>query len=167
MKDLRKYMSPDRMKKIVVIAVIFATLIFIFARSAKSPEQSTAESDKVADIVATIIPPTTETGLFINENIRKIAHFLEYGLLGMECAFYVLFFEKDKRRGAALMGAFGFASAFLDETIQIFSNRGPAISDVWLDLSGFATLSLLTFVGPAIYSLVKRTEKTNATKTES
>ena len=34
--------------------------------------------------------------------------------------------------------------AFLDETVQIFSGRGPEISDVWIDIFGFLTLFAIT-----------------------
>lgn len=40
---------------------------------------------------------------------------------------------------------FAFYIAFIDETIQIFSGRGPQIADVWLDVFG-------AFCGAAIAS---------------
>ena len=40
-----------------------------------------------------------------------------------------------------------FAVAFLDETIQIFTGRGPMIQDVWIDLSGAALGSLAGLIG--------------------
>lgn len=42
---------------------------------------------------------------------------------------------------------FAFYIAFIDETIQIFSGRGPQIADVWLDVLG-------AFCGAAIASLL-------------
>ena len=33
--------------------------------------------------------------------------------------------------------------AFLDETIQIFSGRGPMVSDIWIDLAGGVFGSLI------------------------
>ena len=36
--------------------------------------------------------------------------------------------------------------AFLDETIQIFSGRGPDIKDVWLDTFGSAAGILITLL---------------------
>ena len=47
------------------------------------------------------------------------------------------------RRGTAGKDAaraveYGFFAAFLDESIQILSARGPQIADVWLDTAGTA-----------------------------
>ena len=43
--------------------------------------------------------------------------------------------------------------AFVDETIQIFSGRNPDIKDMWSDILGFLTLSIITYVA---FFLVKR-----------
>jgi len=75
--------------KIALIILIFATVAFIFARSLKTPEKSSAESDKVGDIVEEVIPPETKPGEFVQVNLRKIAHFVEFAALGIEVAIYV------------------------------------------------------------------------------
>ena len=40
----------------------------------------------------------------------------------------------------------GFAAAFLDESIQLFSDRGAEIRDVWIDLIGVASGVLIGFL---------------------
>lgn len=49
---------------------------------------------------------------------------------------------------------YAFYIAFIDETIQIFSGRGPQIADVWLDVSG-------AFCGTVIISLLSVCKSVN------
>ncbi len=123
-----------------------ATILFIFVNSALSKEQSGAQSDAVGDFIAGIIPPETALGAAIQENLRKIAHFTEYGLLGIEVAFYIFIFESKRVKKALLTPIIPFFVGFFDETIQIFSERGPSVSDVWIDIGGFAFFSALSYI---------------------
>lgn len=74
--------------------------------------------------------------------VRKLAHFTEFSVLGVEAGFLFGIF----RRNEAVNIWTGFVPAILccsfaaviDETIQIFSLRGPAIADVWIDTFGSA-----------------------------
>ena len=54
-----------------------------------------------------------------------------------------------------------FAVGFLDESIQVLSERGPSITDVWIDIGGYATFASLAYlIGGAalliIYFIRKR-----------
>ncbi len=132
--------------EIALIAVIVLTVVFIFSRSAKSKEQSSAESDAVGEIVEEIIPDDVPQKDFIVFNIRKIAHFVEFSILGAELAAYVLIF---RRKSLFVVSSYvlGLILAFLDETVQVFSKRGPSIIDVWIDFAGlFITASLVYLV---------------------
>ncbi|HSK68330.1 MAG TPA: VanZ family protein [Candidatus Limnocylindria bacterium] len=78
------------------------------------------------------------TGLRLDETVvRKVGHFAEYAALG---AFAGLALAQLKRTrwAAAKVVLAGFVAAFLDETLQIFTGRGPAIVDVWIDTLGVA-----------------------------
>ena len=103
---------------------------------------------KVGEIVGEIVPPETKPGAFIQLNLRKLAHFTEFFVLGAEISLYALFFIK-KLSISVLCYPIGIILAFFDETIQIFSKRGPQISDVWLDFLGYSismTLVYLTYL---------------------
>ena len=130
-----------------------------------SPEKSLEESNTSAEILENIIPADTAVGNFVFENIRKIAHFTEYGLLGIELALYVAVFTRNKKKSVLATLLFAFITAFLDETIQIFSGRTSSIADVWLDLSGFAVFSaltyLMTFLAVKIFAYIKHRENRN------
>ena len=99
--------------------------------------------------------------------LRKAAHFIEHGILGIEMFFLVMIIEKN--RGSSGKAAlrpisllltlyFGMFVALVDETIQIFSSRGYSIKDVWLDISGYATFTVLLFL---IFTLRRCLNKNN------
>lgn len=74
--------------------------------------------------------------------VRKMAHFTEYFVLGMEMFGMVSFFSKSRWRVLKSV-EYAFFAAFIDESIQILSRRGSMISDVWLDTAGAAAGVLL------------------------
>lgn len=138
-------------KRVIAIflgVAIVMTVLFIFSNSMKTPEASTSDSNAVKDLVSQVIPPESDLGQTILKNIRKIAHFTEYGLLGIEVSALLFVLTERKRRlplRAFSSLLFALTVGFLDESIQIVSKRGPMIRDVWIDVGGFFTYSLLTF----------------------
>ena len=138
---------------------MLSTLVFIFYNSALPPAQSTEQSDKVSDIITSIIPEDTSLGKFIIEYIRKIAHFTEYGFLGIQVALYVMIFGQKRLRSALFGYIIPFFVGFVDETVQIWSDRGPSISDVWIDIGGFFTFSTLAYAVIVLFLLVYKKVK--------
>jgi VanZ family protein len=124
------------------------------------PEKSSEQSSAVGEIIEEIIPPETPVGGYVQTNIRKIAHFVEFAALGAEVAVFVILFLK-KRNFVFLSFGFGILIALLDETIQVFSKRGPEITDVWLDFFGFASFAVIVYTVSALifYIQVKRKQK--------
>ena len=137
-----KYRSAVR---IVLIVLIVLTIGFIFGQSMLPPEESSAESDAVGEFVGEIIPPETKPGEFVQVNIRKIAHFFEFALFGLELSLYAVIFLREK---SFILKTYAFSLfvALVDETIQIFSGRGPSVFDVWLDFFGFSTFASLVYI---------------------
>lgn len=131
--------------RVILIVAMCATLLFIFINSALPKEQSAAQSGVIEEIVDKIIPDEVPVKNLIIENIRKIAHFSEYGLLGIEVILYIfLFLRKRIYLYAPLSPLCAAFVGFIDESIQMLSNRGPMISDVWIDIGGFVTFALLS-----------------------
>lgn len=122
--------------KYILLIMIVATLAFIFIQSLLPPEKSSEESSTVGEIIGEIIPPETPTGEYIQTNLRKLAHFTEFALLGAEMSLYILLFVKHIKYSLLSLPS-ALLVALFDETVQIFSGRGPAIKDVWIDFSGF------------------------------
>ena len=144
-----------RIFKIALICLIIATLAFIFIQSMLTPEVSKAESDAVGEIVEEIIPPDTPPGEYVQKNLRKIGHFVEFAILGTEISIFVLLFARKIRHGLFAV-IFSPLVALCDETIQIFSDRGPSVTDVWIDTAGFASFSALVYL---VYLAVIFTKK--------
>ncbi len=131
--------------RIILLSVMAATLVFIFANSLKTKAQSGEDSSAVRGLLAMIFPPDTPLGAFIAENVRKIAHFVEHGLFGFEVALYVSLYADKKLLWAARSVLLGLSVGFIDETLQYISDRGPSVADVWIDVAGFVTFSLLMY----------------------
>ena len=77
---------------VVLMVIMLLTVLSFFIQSALPPETSSAESDAVSDAIEPIIPSDTPVGEFVHPNIRKIGHFSEFGLLGLEAAIFVLLY---------------------------------------------------------------------------
>ena len=132
---------------LLLIAAVVGTLVFIFINSALPPEKSEEISNSVGNAVGNIVNTETPTGSFIQLNLRKIAHFTEYGLLGIELAAFVFLFvvgNKNKIKFALLFLCAPFAVGFIDESVQLLSGRNASIKDVWIDVGGFMTFYALS-----------------------
>ena len=130
-------------KKIYGCLFIFA-LCFIFGNSMLSREVSRAISQFVTGLIggASGDDGVSEEGHYL---VRKLAHFIEFAALG---AISHLFFDcltKDGYKKYITVSFVGVATPVVDETIQIFSGRGPAIGDVWIDIGGYAVGAAVIF----------------------
>ncbi|MBO5009958.1 MAG: VanZ family protein [Clostridia bacterium] len=143
----------------ILLLTSAVTILSFFIQSALPPAISSAESDTVSGFFGMLIPKDTVVGGFIHSNIRKIGHFCEYGLLGIQLALLTaLSLTERKERLAFISHIFALIIALIDETVQIFSGRGPSVSDVWLDFLGFTVLFAFTY---GIIFLKRRFSKNN------
>lgn len=80
--------------------------------------------------------------------VRKLAHFSEYALLGVESTLFFYWSGRLKERcGLHHLMYLGLTVAFLDETIQLFTpGRSGEIQDVWLDFLGFFIAALIVLL---------------------
>lgn len=135
---------------IILIAIV---LIFIWGHSLMPVDASSQESTGLKKIMQDVLDflhiPVTLTEQFV----RKLAHFTEHAAAGLILGMftYPKLGESPSRRdridAVALPLAAGFFIGFIDETIQIFSGRGPMIQDVWIDFFG-----VFIGVGVAIFT---------------
>ena len=134
------------MKKqpVILIIILAVTLGFIWIHSMFPQDVSANESNWVMSLVSPFLEIFVGKGNVTEHLVRKLAHFSEFAVLGCELAFL---FRNAKCATASagraalwkvLPWAFLHALfvAVTDETIQIFSGRGPAITDVWIDVAG-------------------------------
>ena len=141
--SLSKPKDLFRAKRLLII-LMCVTVTSFFVQSMLPPEISSAESDAVSGILELIIPSDTVVGRFVHSNVRKIGHFLEFGIFGAECAIYIFAFTKRRCFDFLVAAVGALFIGLIDETVQIFSGRGPQISDVWLDFFGFACCFAIT-----------------------
>ena len=141
--------------QLVLAILILATLLFIFIHSLIPRESSTEESEAVAGFLGNIFPSDTALGAFIQNNVRKIAHFAEYAFLGMLTSLYTVLYLSGRKYKIS-NAIFGLPVGFIDETLQCFSGRGPLISDVWLDFFGFVFSVAIVYLGSIIARKIKK-----------
>ena len=117
---------------------------FIFSNSLKPAGESHAQSGRVMDLVRPILVPAIiheeteeETEQKLSFVVRKAAHFIEFGALGV-CvggAFASLSIIRKKKH-FIVPGAICIAIACCDEIIQSFTGRTNSLKDVALDSCG-------------------------------
>jgi len=166
--------SREKYRKIRILlrVLIVVSIIFAWGHSLLPAEESSEESgfvlEQLKPILSVFLPEDMITGLFI----RKLAHFCEYAIMGLEMAAYTALIirkrrvftkesEKADRKEILKLSIntlfCGLAVAFIDETIQIFSpGRGPEIADVWLDMSGFVSGGIVVAL---VYMIIDRKRK--------
>ena len=130
--------------RVILIAAIVGILLFTFYQSSLPKEESAQVSNQTSEKLEPIIPSTTPTGAFVHTNIRKIAHFVEFALLGYAVSLYVVVFMRRRYIGLSYLAA--AVVALIDETIQVFAERGPSVTDIWIDIFGFAFAASLVYV---------------------
>lgn len=137
-------------RKKLQIFLLVLTLAFIWGQSCVPKDGSAQESQRVMMFIAPFFSRFIDSRIVTVYLIRKLAHFVEFAILGFQI---FLLCCRNMRKGVADSIGWGFAVAFLDESIQIFSNRGPQISDVWLDTGGVA---FGVAIGALLILLVRR-----------
>lgn len=142
-------MKQKNKKAITILSIIIlATLAFIWIHSCIDREDSSMESGFVYDLLCPFFELFMGKGNVTEHFIRKLAHFTEFFGLGLELMLFMrLEFLKVKPVLPVNAWVFGTFCALIDETIQLFSGRGPAVQDVWLDSAGCLTGVLIMLAG--------------------
>ncbi len=143
------------------ILAIIITIGVIFGNSLKGPEESAAQSDEVVEIVRPVVDPNNKmTHDEISFLVRKSGHFIEYMILGIECAAFAYYiFRKISPMGTATFALGCLFTANIDEYIQSFTDRGSKVADVLLDfggaLFGMAVGYVFSYLAVFIFNKIK------------
>ena len=121
---------------LVLFILFLVTLVFIWSNSLQSIPSSKAESLRIGEIIEPILEPIVGDGDVTDHLVRKMAHFVEFFALGCELIGLSLVRGQRGWKTVGLCLFVGLIAASIDETIQIFSNRGAQVQDVLLDLAG-------------------------------
>lgn len=140
-------MQKKSLTETILLILIILTIAGIWIQSMMSKEISSSESGFVMDLIRPVLELVVGKGNVTMHLVRKLAHFTEYFLLGLELTAYM-----NIRPDVSLpypvsawilpLGI-SLTVASLDEIIQIFSQRGPMIQDVLLDFSGALTACIV------------------------
>lgn len=132
-------------KGALAVAIVALTIAFIWSNSLDPPSVSSEKSRLFAKLIARLLGEKSALGAFLIRNVRKLAHVLEYALLGAEgfCLLALLGWLNGHNILHMLSGTLFIA--VLDEAIQFYSSRGSSARDVLIDFSGAcaAVLALL------------------------
>ncbi len=152
-------MKDRRIKKRIWYAVIALTVLFIWGQSLLGQELSAVQSESVQGLLGRLFGEWVYD-TFWYRHIRKVAHFAEYAVLGTECVACRLSVG-EHRSSRWLTAVFGLSVAACDELLQFISARAPRVTDVLLDVAGYACGSAVAF---GIVWLCRRARKQKSVK---
>ncbi|MEG1834492.1 MAG: VanZ family protein [Oscillospiraceae bacterium] len=154
-----------KIEVVICSILILLTVAFVWNNSAKTIPESMNDTNIAAKVVEKIADKVdrTDKKKFESYNsflkyLRKCAHAIEFFSLGAEiAAFSLIIRKKFKPQNLWNILSSVLAIAVVDEAIQIFSGRGPAVQDVILDFCGaLVGVLLVLLIGFIIASLKGR-----------
>ncbi len=120
-------------KKIILLVCTVFCVLFIWINSTLSADISGSMSGYAEKVLRILFGEDIILG---EGTIRKLAHCLEFALLGTVLSLFG--FERLEKK-LAVICFFGLFTAVCDETIQLFSDgRFSSVKDIWIDFTGFA-----------------------------
>ena len=156
-------MKTEKKQKILMIFFILS-LIFVWGQSCIGKTNSELESNIFVELIKPLeeIKPNeiaTYDYEFYSHLIRKGAHVIEFSIVGAELALVFLVYSKKKLNTMVVFLnslMVGMIVGLIDETIQIFSDRGSQVLDVWFDILGVSIGAGVISIG---YIIKKRRDK--------
>ena len=148
--DTRRSRVLHTLITVLLSLCVLANMAMIFRMSAEDRSESGDRSGEIADAVVDVVYPDFEQrpvaeqeSIFqkVHKFIRKLAHFSEFALLGFLTAILVTHLAARYSRLTPVLqwmmpAAFCLLYAASDEIHQIFTERGPSVTDVLLDFTG-------------------------------
>lgn len=147
--------------KTILVVLLALLLAFIWLHSMMPAEDSAEESQRVGQFLTPFLELLVGEGNVTDHLVRKLAHFCEYGALGI-LAGALLLVKKESgifRWSYALLCA--LAVAVVDESIQLLADgRGAQVQDVLLDTAGSLTGLLAVWLIAVLVRWLRRRNKT-------
>lgn len=125
----------------VTCAAVCILTLLIWGNSMRTATQSAQQSGSVLAVLAPWLDALGIQPEAFHNILRKLAHFSEYGLLGLLWT-AELWSGPHHRKGRGSVERLGLCmfTALVDETIQLFMpGRSGEIRDVWIDSAGALT----------------------------
>lgn len=139
-------MNKRNITKIILIILNVATPLFIWGNSIEGVAESQQKSLDVLEAIRPVLEVIVDKEKVTDHLVRKMAHFIEFSVLGVELALFLIVCRRVRWREIVYSAYYGLTVALIDETIQIFSGRGSQVKDVWLDFSGACFGGVCVFI---------------------
>ncbi len=160
---MKKYIEVNNIKRKNKWAILIPILIVIGFIWSNSMDSSSASYEKsnfflkhASEILSDILSPDNKFLIFFKGHVRKIAHFLEYALLGNVISISMFAVNKKKARHFYYAFSFAVITAVIDEYIQIYTLRGSSVRDIVIDFSGFTVGFILITIIYFLYVSLKK-----------
>lgn len=132
-----------KIRTAVFLLLAVGIWIFIFSSSSQNGAESNAISGRVAEFLRPLLNPNgwIEEELYL-KLVRKLAHFVEFGALG------VCLSGAAANLSLRWFWPFGLCvlTACADETLQSFTGRTNSLKDVCIDSAGAACGVLFVYI---------------------
>ena len=122
----------------LLLLAILAALAFIWGNSLDSAVESAVKSGRVRELLQPLLERLVGQGGVTDHLVRKLAHVTEFAVLGALLLLLTAAAFRVRLQSVVNCLFFLLLAALTDETIQIFTGRGPQVQDVWLDFAGGA-----------------------------
>ena len=144
--------------RVIVFILTAAAITFAFVHSAMSADLSSKESKGVLAFICNILSVFGAGEQLTEFIVRKLAHFSEYTAIGMLLTSCAYSFDRFKPyRYIPYVFFAGLGTAFVDETIQLFSEgRAGMITDMWIDFSGVVLGTAIMLLFYFVYQRIRR-----------
>ncbi len=138
---------------VLLLLAVLAALAFIWGNSLDSAVESSLKSGRMRELIQPLLELLVGQGNVTDHLVRKLAHFTEFAVLGALLLLLTAAAFRVRLQSVVNCLFFLTLAALTDETIQIFTGRGPQVQDVWLDVAG-GTAGLLAML--ALVWLLRR-----------
>ena len=149
-----------RRAALIMMALIVCTIAFIWSNSLQNPDESMRRSDVAEKVIRPIVLALPVKQWHSEDMVtfitRKLGHFTEYFLLGAELMLLALVLQPAFRLRWTWLLLFAGAIAALDESLQLTSGRGAAVSDVMLDIFGALAGLMMMALAAGLYAKGKQ-----------
>lgn len=148
-------MTKTRKTFAIILAILtIGTIAFIWGNSILSINDSAQRSGSLYEKLKGVLDFLFGEGVITHDIFRKMAHCGEFFVLGLELNFLFLTLNKHNIKTAIYILLCVFFIAVIDETLQIFSNRGSSVTDVWIDfLGGFSATAIFVGINYLVYKI--------------
>ena len=130
---------------VLLLLAVLAALAFIWGNSLDSAVESSLKSGRMRELIQPLLELLVGQGNVTDHLVRKLAHFTEFAVLGALLLLLTAAAFRVRLQSVVNCLFFLTVAALTDETIQIFTGRGPQVQDVWLDVAG-GTAGLLAML---------------------